>query len=298
MKVEIDPSSGFCFGVVRAIEMAEKVLDGEGKLYCLGDIVHNNREVDRLKKKGLTVIDYEEFKQLKNCKVLIRAHGEPPETYQIAEKNNIELIDGTCQVVLKLQLRIREKYEKLKPDKGQIVIYGKKGHAEVRGLSGQTENKAIIVESFEDLKKIDVSKPLHLFAQTTKSKEGYNDIFEEIRKMYKTGSDKEIYLHCTNSICAQVATRSAKVRDFCKNHDVIVFVSGKKSSNGKILFEACQKVNSKSHFVSEKHEIKESWFINATSVGICGATSTPKWLMEEIAEIIKKSNSFDNSLIK
>jgi 4-hydroxy-3-methylbut-2-enyl diphosphate reductase len=298
MKVEIDPSSGFCFGVVRAIEMAEKVLDGEGKLYCLGDIVHNNREVDRLKKKGLTVIDYEEFKQLKNCKVLIRAHGEPPETYQIAEKNNIELIDGTCQVVLKLQLRIREKYEKLKPDKGQIVIYGKKGHAEVRGLSGQTENKAIIVESFEDLKKIDVSKPLHLFAQTTKSKEGYNDIFEEIRKMYKTGSDKEIYLHCTNSICAQVATRSAKVRDFCKNHDVIVFVSGKKSSNGKILFEACQKVNSKSHFVSEKHEIKESWFINATSVGICGATSTPKWLMEEIAEVIKKSNSFDNSLIK
>jgi 4-hydroxy-3-methylbut-2-enyl diphosphate reductase len=298
MKVEIDPSSGFCFGVVRAIEMAEKVLDGEGKLYCLGDIVHNNREVDRLKKKGLTVIDYEEFKQLKNCKVLIRAHGEPPETYQIAEKNNIELIDGTCQVVLKLQLRIREKYEKLKPDKGQIVIYGKKGHAEVRGLSGQTENKAIIVESFEDLKKIDVSKPLHLFAQTTKSKEGYNDIFEEIRKMYKTGSDKEIYLHCTNSICAQVATRSAKVRDFCKNHDVIVFVSGKKSSNGKILFEACQKVNSKSHFVSQKHEIKESWFINATSVGICGATSTPKWLMEEIAEVIKKSNSFDNSLIK
>jgi len=295
MNIEIDKGSGFCFGVVRVIELAEKALDEDGKLYCLGDIVHNNREVDRLKDKGLIVVDYDEFRQLKNCKVLIRAHGEPPETYRIAEKNNIELIDGTCRVVLKLQQRIKEKYEKMKPDHGQIVVYGKKGHAEVRGLTGHIGNKAIIIESFEDLEKIDLTKPLHLFSQTTKSKEGYANIFKKIKEMYQGNSNKEIFLQCTDSICAQISRRSPKIREFCSKHDVIIFVSGEKSSNGKILFEECKKENCNTHFVSSENEIKDSWFINAKSVGICGATSTPKWLMEEIAEIIKKITSSGDS---
>ncbi len=295
MRVEIDPGSGFCFGVVRVIDIAEKALHEDGKLFCLGDIVHNSREVDRLKRKGLVVIDYDEFEKLKNCKVLIRAHGEPPETYQIAERNNIELIDGTCPVVLKLQQRIQDKYKKLKQEDGQIVIYGKKGHAEVRGLTGHTDNKAIVIESTEDLERIDTSRPLHLFAQTTKSKQAYSDIFEEIRKMYRNGKNKEMYLHCTNSICAQVSTRTPRIREFCHKHDVIVFVSGKKSSNGKILFEECLRQNCNSYFVSGEEEIKAEWFTGAKSVGVCGATSTPKWLMEEIAEVIKKSISHDHS---
>lgn len=295
IKIEIDSDSGFCFGVVRVIELAEKKLAEDRKLFCLGDIVHNNRELDRLKKKGLVIIDYNDFKQLKNCRVLIRAHGEPPETYQIAEKNNIELIDGTCPVVLKLQQRIKEKYEKLKPDNGQIVVYGKKGHAEVRGLTGHTDNKAIVVETIEDLEKIDISRPLHLFAQTTKSEEGFNNIFEEITKIYRNSNNRDVYHHCTNSICAQVSTRSVKIRKFCKQHDVIIFVSGEKSSNGKILFEVCKKENNNSYFVSNEDQIKDFWFTNAKSVGICGATSTPKWLMEEASEVIKKLTSVNNS---
>ncbi len=295
MKIEIDQDSGFCFGVVRVIEIAERILDKEGKLYCLGDIVHNSREVDRLKKKGLQVIDYQKFKHLNNCKVLIRAHGEPPQTYQIAKKNNIELIDGTCAVVLKLQQKIREKYDKLKHENGQLVIYGKKGHAEVRGLTGQTNNKAVIVESMEDLDKIDTSRPLHLFSQTTKSMEEYQVILEKIREMYHSGTDKNMYLRCTNSICAQVYRRASKIREFCKNHDVVIFVSGKKSSNGRILFKACQKANSNSYFVSDENEIRNSWFINAKSVGICGATSTPRWLMEKIAGYVNRLNESKNS---
>lgn len=295
MKIEIDQGSGFCFGVVRVINIAERILNKEGKLYCLGDIVHNNREVDRLKRKGLQVINYEEFKHLKDCKVLIRAHGEPPQTYQIAEKNNLELIDGTCAVVLKLQQKIREKYEKLKPDEGQIVIYGKKGHAEVRGLTGQTNNEAIIIESMEDLDRIDISRPLHLFSQTTKSMEDYQSILEKIKEMYQSGTDKNMYFRCTNSICAQIYRRAPRIREFCKNHDVIVFVSGKKSSNGKILFKECQKANSNSHFVSCEEEIINSWFINAKSVGVCGATSTPKWLMDEIAAHLNRLNESNNS---
>ncbi|MBN2214493.1 MAG: 4-hydroxy-3-methylbut-2-enyl diphosphate reductase [Bacteroidales bacterium] len=295
MKIEIEQDSGFCFGVVRVIEIAEKILKKEGRLFCLGDIVHNSREVERLKKKGLRVIGYQEFNRLKDCKVLIRAHGEPPGTYLIAKENNIELIDGTCPVVLKLQQRIQEKYEELKTVNGQIVVYGKKGHAEVRGLSGHTDNKAIIIESPEDLQKIDTSRPLHIFSQTTKSLEDYQNIIGEIKKIYKSGSDRDIYLHCTNSICAQVSRRAPKIREFCKNHDVIIFVSGKRSSNGKILFGECRKVNGKSYFVSGGDEIKDSWFADAKSVGICGATSTPKWLMEEISEIIKKLSAINNS---
>ncbi len=287
MNIDIDPGSGFCFGVVKVIDLAEKMLKEDGKLYCLGDIVHNNEEVERLKKSGLIIINREKFKKLKNCRVLIRAHGEPPETYEIAKQNHIEIIDGTCPVVLKLQQRIRNKYSELIKDGGQIVIYGKKGHAEVEGLTGQTNNRAIIVESMEDLDKIDPSKPLHMFAQTTKSRDGYSKIFDEVRKRYAAANNNNIYPECTNSICGQVSARSPKLKSFCSKYDVIIFVSGKKSSNGKILFEDCKLVNSKSHFVSNVNEINKSWFKHAKSVGICGATSTPKWLMEEIADIIK-----------
>ena len=285
MKVEIDSASGFCFGVVRMIELAEKLLQQEGRLYCLGDIVHNNKEVDRLKKLGLEVIDHNMFEKLRNTKVLIRAHGEPPGTYEIAEKNNIELIDGSCPVVLKLQQRIKDGYSKLKISGGQIVIYGKKGHAEVVGLTGQTGDEAVVVETMTDLEKIDYSKPVHLFSQTTKSNEGFKQIFDEITKRMQ---HEGISVKCTNSICGQVSNRSPKLKEFCKNHDVIIFVSGKKSSNGKMLFEDCKQVNQYTYFVSEKEELKSTWFENSLSVGICGATSTPKWLMEEIAEVIKK----------
>lgn len=288
MKIDIDPGSGFCFGVVKVIELAGQILKKDGKLYCLGDIVHNNKEVERLKKIGLVTVDYDRFKKLKNCKVLIRAHGEPPETYKIAGKNNIELIDGTCPVVLKLQQRIKKKYHEFMKDSGQIIIYGKKGHAEVVGLTGQTDNKALIVESVDDLEKIDTSKPLHLFAQTTKSSEGYNLILNELRKKYFAQNNKDTYLQYTDSICRKVSNRASSLKIFCSGYDVIIFVSGKKSSNGKILFETCKQANAKSFFVSDKDEIDKSWFTNAKSVGICGATSSPKWLMEEIAGAIKK----------
>ncbi len=283
MKIEIDKESGFCFGVVKVIGLAEEILKKEKSLYCLGDIVHNNKEVERLKKAGLEIIDHSKFRSLKNCKVLIRAHGEPPETYQIAKQNNIELVDGTCPVVLKLQQRIQSKYKESQTGKGQIVIYGKRGHAEVVGLTGQTENNAIVVESMDDLNSIDFSVPVFLFAQTTKSKEGFHEIYQEIKKRQ---SDTNL-LNCTDSICALVSNRSPKLKEFCKKHDVIIFVSGKKSSNGKMLFEECKKVNQHSYFVSNKKEIKKIWIENADSVGVCGATSTPKWLMEEIAVEIK-----------
>lgn len=287
MKIDIDTGSGFCFGVVRAITLAEKILKEEGRLYCLGDIVHNNKEVERLKNTGLEIIDHDQLKQLNNCKVLIRAHGEPPETYEIARQNNIELVDGTCPVVLKLQQKIKNKYNELKENSGHVLIYGKKGHAEVIGLAGQTGNNAIIVESLEDLDNLDLSKPLHLFAQTTKSPETYQQIYSEIKKRYEV-ENPDTYLKCTDSICRQVSTRSPRLKVFCKNYDVIVFVSGKKSSNGKLLFEDCKSVNKNSYFVSDKEELDKKWFENAQSVGICGATSTPKWLMEEIAGSIKK----------
>ncbi len=285
MKIEIDRSSGFCFGVIRVIELAEKILRENGRLYCLGDIVHNSKEVERLRTQGLEIIDYEIFKTLKNTRVLIRAHGEPPETYNIASANNLELIDGTCPVVLKLQQRIKKGYNELKPSGGQIIIYGKKGHAEVMGLTGQTRDEAIVVETVDDLEKVDFSKPVHLFSQTTKSREGFAQIYGE---MIRRSKNERVYVKCTDSICGQVANRAPKLRKFCRRHDIIIFVSGKKSSNGKILFEACRAVNSRTFFVSDKEELNRSWFNEASSTGICGATSTPMWLIEEIREEIKK----------
>jgi 4-hydroxy-3-methylbut-2-enyl diphosphate reductase len=290
MQVTIDPHSGFCFGVVYAIQKAEEELDQNGKLYCLGDIVHNNKEVERLHEKGLEIIDHARMKELRDCKVLIRAHGEPPETYQIALQNNIELIDASCPVVLKLQNRVRTSFDNMEDEEGQIVIYGEPGHAEVNGLVGQTLGKAIIVKNEEDLEKVDFSKPVFLFSQTTKSSAGFLKMKNLIEDRSNKAMEKEItdeFLVSNDTICRQVSNREPQLRKFSAVHDVIVFVSGKKSSNGKALFEVCKSVNPNSYFISDEDEIETSWFKNKETVGICGATSTPLWLMEKVAENLR-----------
>lgn len=278
IKVEIDEGSGFCFGVVTAIHKVEEELAKGETLYCLGDIVHNSREVERLKTMGLITINREEFKQLKNVKVLLRAHGEPPETYMIARENNIEIIDATCPVVLRLQKRIRQGYLADSDEKKQIVIYGKNGHAEVLGLVGQTDGKAIVIEKAEEAKKLDLNKSIRLFSQTTKSL----DEFQEIVEYFKQHISPEATFEYYDTICRQVANRMPKLKEFAATHDLIFFVSGKKSSNGKMLFEECLKVNSNSHLIDNENEIDPSTLQNVNSIGVCGATSTPKWLMEKI----------------
>jgi 4-hydroxy-3-methylbut-2-enyl diphosphate reductase len=287
MIINIDDKSGFCFGVVNTISKAEEELDKSGKLYCLGNIVHNNAEVERLQKKGLVTINYEEFEQLKNCKVLIRAHGEPPKTYETAHKNNIELIDASCKVVLKLQSRIRKSFSE-NDNERQIVIYGKEGHAEVNGLVGQTKSKAIVIKQISDIDKIDFSKPVVLFSQTTMDIDNFAIISNEISsRMQKIFGKDEIPFIINDTICRQVANRAPHLRQFAAHNDVIIFASGKDSSNGKVLFEVCKKINANSYFVSGIPDIDKSWFKKVNSVGICGATSTPRWLMEEIASYIK-----------
>ena len=283
IKVEIDEGSGFCFGVVTAIHKAEEELAKGETLYCLGDIVHNSREVDRLKTMGLITINREEFKQLKNAKVLLRAHGEPPETYMIARENNIEIIDATCPVVLRLQKRIRQGYLADSDEEKQIVIYGKSGHAEVLGLVGQTDGKAIVIEKAEEAKKLDLNKSIRLFSQTTKSL----DEFQEIVEYFKQHISPEATFEYYDTICRQVANRMPKLREFAATHDLIFFVSGKKSSNGKMLFEECLKVNTNSHLIDNEKEIDPSLLQNVKSIGVCGATSTPKWLMEKIYNHIR-----------
>jgi len=290
MKVTIDSHSGFCFGVVYAIQKAEEELEQSGKLYCLGDIVHNNKEVERLSSKGLRVINHEELKQLSNCKVLIRAHGEPPETYEIALKNNIELIDASCPVVLKLQNRVRTSFDNIEDQDGQIVIYGEPGHAEVNGLIGQTLGKAILVRNEDDLADVDFTKPVYLFSQTTKSTAGFQNMKAMIEERSHRAMEKEItdeFLVTNDTVCRQVSNREPQLRKFSAIHDVILFVSGKKSSNGKALFEVCKLVNPNSYFISDIDEIDVNWLKNAESVGICGATSTPMWLMEKVAQSIE-----------
>lgn len=277
MKIEIDNNSGFCFGVVYAIEMAEDYLNESGTLFCLGDIVHNDKEVQRLEAKGLKIIDHADLRELKDTTVLIRAHGEPPETYKIALENNIELIDASCPVVLKLQNRVRNAYE----EDAQIVIYGKPGHAEVNGLIGQTHQEAIIVTREEDLDKIDFSLPISLFSQTTKSTEGFYRIKELIEKRAKE-------FKANDTICRQVSNRDPQLRIFSGQYDVIIFVSGKKSSNGKVLYEVCKSINPRSYFISDVKEIEPHWFDQCNSVGICGATSTPMWLMEDVSQAIRE----------
>jgi 4-hydroxy-3-methylbut-2-en-1-yl diphosphate reductase len=288
MIVNIDKNSGFCFGVVYAIEMAEEELKQSGKLYCLGDIVHNNMEVQRLTNLGMEVIDHQQLSTLHNCKVLIRAHGEPPQTYQTALQNNIQLIDASCPVVLKLQNRIREEYETIDDINGQIVIFGKDGHAEVNGLKGQTNNTAVIVNDLNDLDKIDYSKPIRFFSQTTQPTQAFKDMRAEIlRRVEDKNKDPQFFLEANDTLCRQVSNREPQLRIFAAAHDVIVFVSGKKSSNGKILHDVCKEINAHTYFVSENDDVKPEWFTANSKVGICGATSTPMWHMEEVATLIQ-----------
>lgn len=292
-KIKIDEKSGYCFGVTRAIKKAEEVLEKHGTLYCLGDIVHNTLEVERLTKMGLITIDMEEFKQLKNARVLLRAHGEPPSTYDIAKQNNIELIDASCPVVLTLQNRIKKK-DKETDESTQTVIYGKKGHAEVVGLVGQTNNRAIVIEDIDELDKLDYTKDIHLFSQTTKPLDGFREISTEIESRMQGGAQFKSY----DTICRQVSNRVPNLQEFAKKHDIVFFVAGKKSSNGKVLFEVCKKNNPNSHFISNPKEVDTSLVEENMSVGICGATSTPKWQMEEVEKIIKSSKPnlyLDNS---
>lgn len=275
VNVEIDDNSGFCFGVVFAISMAEDILDAEGKLFCLGDIVHNDEEVSRLKAKGLQIIDHEQLKNIRNEKVLIRAHGEPPETYKLAMENQIELIDASCPVVLKLQNRVREAYN----DNEQILIYGKHGHAEVKGLVGQTNGEAKVVETFDELENMELPKKLQLFSQTTKRT-------KNLYKLKSTLEAKGIEVDFNDTLCRQVSNRDVQLPNFVKKFDKVVFVAGLKSSNGKVLYDVCKENNPNTFFVSNKNELKKEWFNINETVGICGATSTPQWQMEEVKEAI------------
>ena len=287
MTVEIDEKSGFCYGVIRAIDKAEKELNADSNLYSLGEIVHNSIEVERLERRGLKSINHDELFKIRGKKLLIRAHGEPPSTYEAARYNDIAVVDCTCPVVLKLQERIKNNYEKIKNVNGQIVIFGKKNHAEVNGLIGQTDGNAVVVETLSDLEIIDFSRPVSLFAQTTKSIEDFDTISEIIRKrMMENSSGNEIFFESHNTICGQVSSRKPHLERFSQNHDVVIFVSGKQSSNGKILCSACKNVNEKTYMVEDENDLKARWFDNAQTVGVCGATSTPKWLMEKVAEKI------------
>lgn len=281
--IEIDEGSGFCFGVVNAIRKAEDALKRGETLYCLGDIVHNNMEVNRLEKLGLKTIGRKEFEALKEKTVLLRAHGEPPSTYTKAEGNKTQLIDATCPVVLRLQRNVRSAYQKSLVDKGQVVIYGKIGHAEVNGLVGQTDGKAIVLESKEDIPKVNLKLPVRLFSQTTMMVDKY----EEIQLLIQQEMEKSTLFEVHNTICRQVSGRIDALQKFSRRNDVVVFVSGKKSSNGKALFRECQKVNIHSYMVADMHEVEEAWFVEAQRIGVCGATSTPDWLMRDVANRIQ-----------
>jgi 4-hydroxy-3-methylbut-2-enyl diphosphate reductase len=282
MEITIDKNSGYCFGVEFAIQMAEDELKDSGRLFCLGDIVHNAMEVARLNKQGLEIINHDDLRKIKNAKVLIRAHGEPPETYQIALENNIELIDASCPVVLKLQNRVNKDFRKMEDAGGQLVIYGKKGHAEVVGLTGQTNNKAIVVMEEEDLDEIDYSKPITLYSQTTKSTSGFYNLKSKIEGKIEAENNENSSFKANDSICRQVSNREPNLRKFAAENDVILFVSGKKSSNGKALYAVCKEYNDRSYFIENEDDLQANWFRPEDKVGICGATSTPTWLMEQV----------------
>ena len=284
--IEIDSESGFCFGVTTAIKKAEEELAKGTPLYCLGDIVHNGQECERLKKLGLITINHEEYAKLKNVKVLLRAHGEPPETYGIAAENNIEIIDATCPVVLRLQKRIKQEYISKEPEREkQIVIYGKNGHAEVLGLVGQTNGEAIVIEKIEEVDKIDLSRDVRLYSQTTKSLDEFRNIVSYIEQNISKSATFQYF----DTICRQVANRMPNIRKFAASHDVILFVCGQKSSNGKILFHECKEINNRTYQVDKPEDIDMEWFRNTKSIGICGATSTPKWLMDKCKSVISES---------
>ncbi len=284
INVEIDDKSGFCFGVIHAIEKAEEHLMTNKLLYCIGDIVHNEEEVKRMNNKGLQTITYEQYLNLSNTTVLIRAHGEAPNTYKHAIQNNIKLIDASCPIVLKLQNKIRISMQQLQHENYQLLIFGKKNHPEVNGLIGQTNNKALVISSIKELQTIDFSQNIILFSQTTKSEEEYTEIINFIKKRIE---NTKVNFIVHDTICRQVSNRKKEIKDFCINKQIIIFVSGKKSSNGQVLFETCKLYNQQTYFVTAIEDIKPQWFTNISRAGICGATSTPKWLMQEIKEYIE-----------
>ena len=281
LQIEIDNGSGLCFGVTTAIKKAEEELAAGKTLYCLGDIVHNGMECERLRQMGLVTINHDDLQTLHNAKVLLRAHGEPPETYELARRNNIEIIDATCPVVLQLQKRIKKQYES---GAGQIVIFGKKGHAEVLGLVGQTNGNAIVIESFSEVVKLDFTRDIYLYSQTTKSLDEFHRIIEYIQVHMAPGASFKSF----DTICRSVANRMPSITQFASRHDLILFVCGRKSSNGKVLFSECLRVNANTHLIEGPEEIEPSWLEGIETVGICGATSTPKWLMEQCHDAILK----------
>ena len=292
MVIEIDNGSGFCFGVTTAIKKAEEELAKGTTLYCLGDIVHNGMECERLRNMGLITINHDEMRQLHNVKVLLRAHGEPPETYELARRNNIEIIDATCPVVLQLQKRIKTQFDESRnvesgmrnENTPQIVIFGKKGHAEVLGLVGQTQSNAIVIESFDEVTKLDFSRDIYLYSQTTKSLDEFHRIIDYIQSHITSGANFKSF----DTICRSVANRMPNISQFATKHDLILFVCGRKSSNGKVLFNECLRVNPNSHLIEDPQEILSEWLGNIKTVGICGATSTPRWLMEQCRDAILK----------
>lgn len=281
LQIEIDSGSGFCFGVTTAIQKAEEELAKGNTLYCLGDIVHNGMECERLRQMGLVTINHEDMRQLHDAKVLLRAHGEPPATYELARQNHIEIIDATCPVVLQLQKKIKKQFE---AGNGQIVIFGKKGHAEVLGLVGQTQSKAIVIESFEEVKKLDFSRDVYLYSQTTKSLDEFHQIIEYIQQHISPTATFRSF----DTICRNVANRMPNISAFATKHDLILFVCGRKSSNGKVLFNECLRVNPNTHLIEGPEEIDPSWLEGIQTVGICGATSTPKWLMEQCRDALQQ----------
>jgi 4-hydroxy-3-methylbut-2-enyl diphosphate reductase len=285
VKISIEEKSGFCFGVDRAIKMAEEILDRGETLYCLGEIVHNEKEIKRLTDKGLVFIEHSGLENLKNKNVLIRAHGEPPKTYRLAERNNLTLIDGTCPIVLALQKKIRKQYEKMDKEKGHILIYGKKGHPEVTGLIGQTDNKAIVVNDPNELPGETGGKDVFLYSQTTMDTGGFLEIGEKLSRMQDPGKGQKLEIN--NTICSHISHREPGLRKFSGMNDVIIFVAGINSSNGRILYEICKSENEETYFISDPEEIDPAWMKGIGSVGISGATSTPLWLLEKVAEKIK-----------
>lgn len=287
MVVTVDDRSGFCFGVTNAIGKAEELLATEPELYCLGEIVHNDVEVSRLSNAGLVTIDHSMLRSISNKKVLIRAHGEPPSTYKMAKENNLEIVDASCPVVLKLQERIRKSYAEMAKCSGQIVIYGKRGHAEVNGLVGQTKGEAIVVEGLSDIDLIDFDKPIELYSQTTKSIEGFNTLKDAIETRISEEGGNVANFKAHDTICRQVSNRQPQLSLFARENDVVVFVSGKKSSNGKVLFEVCRSQNERTYMVEDEQEIDNTWFNQVQRVGVCGATSTPRWLLERVAQHIR-----------
>jgi 4-hydroxy-3-methylbut-2-enyl diphosphate reductase len=287
--VEIDSESGFCSGVQHAVNLAEEELKRSGKLYCLGEIVHNHHELKRLKEMGLKIIGYDEFSQLRDVKVLIRAHGEAPWIYETAKKNNINIIDATCPIVARLQTKIRIDYQNHKQSGGTLIIYGKHDHPEVRALVGQTECKAQVISSASELESIVLNEPIHLYSQTTMNQMSYDELVEKLtEKVRSSGNNPSITLKVFKSICGHVSHRQAKLEAFARMHDIILFISSKESSNGRMLFSFCKLINPASHFITDVHDLENIHFDKSSSVGICGATSTPRWLLKRIRTLVNE----------